>query len=138
MNISALTIYLWQLADKIASASSGIAVVLSVAAIIYGIITLINIHSVGYWKGLMERTEDRNYTEELKGAESLLGHARPLFKLTFFTSVFLWIVVTLIPSSNTVAMMVVIPKIAESKAIQQDLPDLYNAAVEALKASLKK
>lgn len=42
-----------------------------------------------------------------------------------------------IPSSNTVAMMVVIPKIANSEAIQRDLPDVYRAAVDALKEQLK-
>lgn len=35
-------------------------------------------------------------------------------------------------------MMVIIPKIADSKIVKQDLPDLYNAAVDALKANLKK
>ena len=43
---------------------------------------------------------------------------------------------TLIPTSNTIAMMVVIPEIAKSKVIQTDLPDLYNAAVSALKAAI--
>ena len=40
------------------------------------------------------------------------------------------------PDSKTVAMMVVIPQIVESKVIQQDVPELYNAAVEALKEKL--
>lgn len=44
----------------------------------------------------------------------------------------------LTPSSKTIAMMIVIPAIADSKVIQQDVPDLYNAAVEAIKDQLKK
>jgi hypothetical protein len=35
-------------------------------------------------------------------------------------------------------MMVVIPEIAKSKMMQQDLPDIYNAAVKALKDQLTK
>lgn len=44
----------------------------------------------------------------------------------------------LTPSSQTVAMMVVIPKIADSKVIQEDIPSLYEAALEALKEQIKK
>ncbi len=41
-----------------------------------------------------------------------------------------------LPSSNTFAAMVVIPRITESEAIQKDLPELYKAAVEKLKEEL--
>lgn len=43
---------------------------------------------------------------------------------------------TFIPSSKTVAMMVVIPAIVNSEPIQKDLPELYKIGVEALKESL--
>ena len=42
----------------------------------------------------------------------------------------------LVPSSKTVAMMVVIPAIAQSKVVQKDLPDIYDIAVTALKGAL--
>ena len=45
---------------------------------------------------------------------------------------------TFVPSSKTIAMMVIIPEIAHSKVVQQDLPDIYNAAVKALKDQLAK
>ena len=63
-------------------------------------------------------------------------------KRPFYFSVFATFVFTILsvftPSSKTLAMMVVIPEIAHSKVVQQDLPDIYNAAVEALKSQLKK
>jgi hypothetical protein len=44
---------------------------------------------------------------------------------------------TFIPSKNTVAMMYIIPAIAKSKVVQEDIPEIYDAAVEALKNNLK-
>ena len=41
-----------------------------------------------------------------------------------------------IPSSKTFAAMVVLPKIARSEAVQKDIPELYNAAIEKLKSEL--
>ncbi len=41
-----------------------------------------------------------------------------------------------IPSSKTFAAMIVVPLIIESKMVQKDMPELYNAAVERLKESL--
>lgn len=41
------------------------------------------------------------------------------------------------PNSKTVALMIILPKIAESKAIQTDLPEIYDDAVAALKSYLK-
>lgn len=43
----------------------------------------------------------------------------------------------LLPGSKTIAMMVVVPALVESKAIQQDLPELYELGVSALKSQLK-
>lgn len=42
----------------------------------------------------------------------------------------------LIPSSKTIAAMVIIPEIAKSKAIQEDLPEIYDMAIKQLKASI--
>ncbi len=53
-----------------------------------------------------------------------------------FISCFLAILVTLIPKTKTLAAIIIIPKIANSEAIQKDLPDLYKLGVEKLKESL--
>lgn len=43
----------------------------------------------------------------------------------------------LIPSSKTIAMMFVIPQIANSEIIQKDAPELFKSAIEAAKEALK-
>jgi hypothetical protein len=58
------------------------------------------------------------------------AHSPPLFAISLFLH-------CIIPSSKTIAMMVVIQKIAESRVIQQYLPELYESAISALKESLK-
>lgn len=40
------------------------------------------------------------------------------------------------PSSRTIALMYVLPRVAESDAIQRDVPELYRLAIDALKAEL--
>lgn len=44
---------------------------------------------------------------------------------------------TCLPSSKTIAMMYVVPSVAESKIIQEDAPEIYNMAVESLKSWIK-
>lgn len=43
---------------------------------------------------------------------------------------------TITPNQKTVAMMVVIPAITESEAIQKDVPEIYNIAVNAIKEKI--
>ena len=43
----------------------------------------------------------------------------------------------LVPSSKEFAMMYVLPKIADSKVIQKDLPELYDMAIGELKDMIK-
>mgnify|MGYP003343747700 CR=1 FL=1 len=109
MNISPLTIYLWQLADKIVSASGLFAGMLGLACGFASTIFLLENHN---------------------GCKRAQWFLYPAMFFAFSISIFT-------PSSNTIAMMVVIPEIAHSKAVQQDLPDVYNAAVEAVKSQLK-
>lgn len=116
MNISPLTIYLWQLADRLT-------LVASAASFIAGALLILCLLPGGNTEE--ERRYDRTNTKRI-GAF--------MFSIWLFTSS-IWV---FLPSSNTIAMMAVIPQIAESKIVQKDLPDLYNAAVEALKSSLKK
>jgi hypothetical protein len=40
------------------------------------------------------------------------------------------------PSSKTIAAMVVIPEIANSDVIKRDIPDIYEAAIGKLRAEL--
>lgn len=119
MNISAFTIYLWQLADNLLST-------VTVLCFITGLTCLLaTVFFVAIYTDPGEMKEER-------------ATARKTFTWTTLIFVLFLLLKTFVPSSNTIAMMVVIPKIAESKVIQQDLPDIYNAAVEALKSSLKK
>lgn len=48
----------------------------------------------------------------------------------------LGLVALALPSSRTIALMYVLPRVADSEAIQQDVPELYHLAVDALKAEL--
>lgn len=41
------------------------------------------------------------------------------------------------PDSKTIAAMVVIPALIESDAVREDIPQLYDAAIEKLKESLE-
>lgn len=113
MNISPLTIYLWQLADKLIAASAALTVAAGIAA---------------FFAAIFSTYPDEN----------LAAFAKSKIKVAVVSFVTLFAVGTLLPSSKTIAMMVVIPEIAHSKIVQQDLPDIYNAAVKALKDQLAK
>ena len=61
-------------------------------------------------------------------------------KLTIFIGLFIFtcgFCSVFMPSSKTIGYMIVIPEIIKSKAVQQDLPEIYNLAVEKLKEELK-
>lgn len=134
MNISPLTIYLWQLADKLDTPMSVLSSISGVSALIMFIILMVQSHCVGYYKA--KNTAHGNYADDLGGAEAVVALLRPWMRRTlgiFFVSFSL---VTFVPSSNTIAMMIIVPKIADSKVIQHDLPDVYNAAISALKAAI--
>lgn len=118
MNISASTIYLWQLADDLRSTTGALSFItgtLAVFATFFLAFTMIEDDGAEY-KGIARR---------------MFAGCVALFLSMLCAS-------TLIPKSSTVAMMVVVPEIAKSKVVQQDLPDLYNAAVEALKSAIEK
>ena len=42
----------------------------------------------------------------------------------------------LMPSSKTVALMVVVPAIVNSQPVQKDLPEIYNAGIQMLKEKM--
>lgn len=118
MNIPPLTIYIWQLADKLSEVSFTL-------SLISGFFT-----AGALLACVATRVEDME--DELKSITSKAA-AVTMTLLTLFTASY-----TFIPSSSTVAMMVIIPEIANSKALQKDVPDIYNAAVDALKKQLAK
>lgn len=102
-----LLIYFWGQADSI----RGLFVII---AVVSGLATLFNL----LWKSL----ED-NDVKIYKTPPALL----------IFSALF----ATLLPSPQTIAAMVIIPQIANSAAIQKDLPELYDMAVKKLKAELE-
>lgn len=123
MNISPLTIYLWQLADTVRSTVGPL-------CFLSGVMLLIGF---GYF--IICRACKSDFTDD-----EFEGHQKYSFRLLLAGLVSFVCCLTIYvatPTSKTIAMMVIIPEIAHSKAVQQDLPDIYNAAVEALKSALK-
>jgi len=118
MNISPLTVYFWQLSDKLCDIAQGLAIAMSVICFLVGIIALVS--------------RDDTICDNEKTQEAILKWAKRLP----FGAVALWVFFAFIPSSKTIAMMVIIPKIADSKAVQQDLPEIYDLAIKALKEQL--
>lgn len=119
MNITPFTIYLWQLADKLSGTLSGLCWFSGMLMIVLCVI----------WLFLKIECEAEDSTMRRMSWAVCGGVAAWLVCLSTYT---------LIPSSSTVAMMVIIPEIANSKALQKDVPDIYNAAVDALKKQLTK
>lgn len=115
MNISPLSIYLWQLADSLKDSLVPVIILLFIVAAAATLTYVIN------------AMDD----EPKLAALARLWMVR-VVPLAFAVFIFR----TLMPSSNTIAMMVVLPEIAKSKIIQTDLPDIYNAAIDALKKSI--
>lgn len=125
MNITPLTIYLWQLADSLRSGFVGMGVAATIPTIVFCL-----------WAAI----SDKKFSEDDKEYDERVARQRKdalpwILKLASLSIVF-WSAVIFSPTSKTVAMMVIIPEIANSKVIQSDVPELYNAAVEALKQQL--
>lgn len=118
MTISPFTIYLWQLCDSMKVLFSGIAITLIVIFLLVGFVIFV--------------TDGDILPDEKEDALKVWRIAKVGIGMICVCAIF----DTLMPSSKTIAMMVVIPKLAESKAIQQDLPDVYDLAVKALKEQL--
>lgn len=102
-------IYLWQIADQ----------VITVAGLMGGICLFAGVILIGVWK-----------LEEIEEAKTL---GRALLSI----GVMAILIAMLTPSSRAIAYMIVIPAIVDSNVIQEDLPELYEFAIEALKDQLK-
>jgi basic membrane lipoprotein Med (substrate-binding protein (PBP1-ABC) superfamily) len=108
MTISPWTIYLFGIADSIRSSLQFAVFIGVVVSFIYSFFTACD----GEFKG------------------------RTLSKIAIPTFL-VGVCAALMPSSKTIAMMVVIPAIVNSEPIQKDLPDLYRLGVDALKEQIK-
>lgn len=54
-----------------------------------------------------------------------------------YVALFCMFISTFIPSSKSIAMIYIVPKVLESKVIAEDLPELYTLAKEAMKEYIK-
>lgn len=72
-----------------------------------------------------------NFIKEPHHKEIIIPKNLPrLFFICLFLSIF-------VPSKETAYQMIVIPALVNSQAIQKDLPEIYNLAIEKLKKELK-
>jgi hypothetical protein len=120
MNVTPLTIYLWQLCDEVKIVFNAISIIILISIAIIVFLTFL--------------TDGELLPDANEDALKLWKWVKRAIIVMCISAV----VGAIIPSSKTIAMMVVIPNLAESKVIQQDLPDLYNAAVQSLKDQLTK
>ena len=124
MNISPFTIYLWGIADSLCTATAIFATVVVAAAL-------------GLSLACILVSSDDNFHPEDDKQAAFFAMLKRTRNTAWIASSVLLPMAVLMPNSKTVAAMVIAPAIAQSKAIQQDVPELYNAAVERLKESLK-
>lgn len=108
-------IYLWGIADSLQATIYVLAVLSAVASLIAFI--------------------NRDCTFGSGAEEKKAALAKTCKKLVRLTAL-LWVFAPLIPSSGTIAAMVVIPAIVESEVIREDIPELYDAAMRTLKSKL--
>lgn len=111
MNITAFDIYIYGLLTKLDGPASFV--------IPLGLFA--SLMSLAWW-----------WSAFTEGADDLLPKARRRTIAIGCISGLLACVWLAIPSANTFAAMVVIPKIAQSDVIQKDFPALYEAARKAL------
>lgn len=115
MTLSPFIIYLWGITDAIGHVFEFLAVGSVILMTVFGIITI---------------AAHADKCEEIA----------KLFRWPLFCSVIAALIFvpiqSLIPSSKTVALMVVVPAILNSEPIQKDLPEIYRMAKDALKQIL--
>ena len=64
--------------------------------------------------------------------------AKKFCKILFFPWIFAILGLIFVPTSKEMAMIYVVPNIAESQVIKQDIPEVYDLGINALKDWLKK
>lgn len=73
-----------------------------------------------------------------KDSENVYKMAKKLCKILFFPWLFAILGLIFVPTSKEMAMIYVVPNIAESQVIKQDIPEVYDLGINALKDWLKK
>ena len=118
MNISPWLIYIWGIADRLASVLGAMIPATLVLGVVAFAIRCACESESGVSKATVLSLRRICATMFVLLPISVIGYA-------------------LMPSSKTIAIMVVVPAIIESDVIQKDLPEIYNLGVEALKEQLK-
>lgn len=106
-------IYLWGLVDPLSRCIAIFGAFLLIAALFF----------LHYW---LDNDPSDSVASVLKNAKWLSAIGGILILLA-----------TLIPDQKTLSAMYILPKIADSKVIKEDAPEIYNLAIEKLKATLK-
>lgn len=112
MSITPLQIYLVLQADTIINTFQVLTVISMVALLILGIFALV-----------------------CDGDD--IAKITKCMKILFIPILFCGTASALLPSTKTLAAMIVIPAIADSSVIQKDAPEIYKLAVDRLKSSLQ-
>lgn len=116
MTVSPFLVYLWGISGKISGVLLVTAILLVIATVIVSVVAAC--------------TVDDASEKELHAATS--RWAKKLQPAAFAAM----LMFALFPDDKTIACMVIVPAILDSKVVQQDVPELYNMAVQALKDSI--
>ena len=73
-----------------------------------------------------------------KMTKSIVKWQKKVCKILFFPWLFAILGLIFVPTSKEMAMIYVVPNIAESQVIKQDIPEVYDLGINALKDWLKK
>lgn len=124
MTLSPWIIYLWGIADNVRDTVGPLAIVTGISGVILFAIGLIG-SIVTEVRSDFPLLDEKGRVMVFKGGKWLASISASMAVLFI-----------LIPSSKTIAMMVVLPAIVNSEPIQKDLPEVYRMAVDALKDQL--
>jgi hypothetical protein len=78
--------------------------------------------------------------ERLKKTETNLNTALKIFKVSFCSAILCLLLITFVPSTKQMAMIKVIPLLANSEAVQalgRDGKEIYQMGIKAIKETLK-
>lgn len=109
--MSTFYIYLWTIID-------GLREIISVIGVCCGIAIFVTCFA-----SFLETTNPFELCKDLRKTACIIGMSCLVLH-------------ALIPNSKNLALIYVLPRIAESQAIQKDLPELYNLALSNLKNKL--
>ena len=120
MTISPFYVYLWGQVESIASFMNGLGWIIFILALFIGFVTMLSSTDIA----------------KQEGGEKMLSVLLSVTLGLVVVSGGVWGVEALIPNKKTMAAMFIVPAIVNSKPIQQDLPEIYNLAMQKLKEEL--